>query len=1119
MSGHHIQLGTLELGLTSGVPSSSDSWTPLDEVFLRSDIFTPESSEQVSTLLHALGDPGLSLRASWRMRGISLVVRVSLLPSDAPGSIWRRVRDRKGERCKILRKLFFHLRRGWDTGQGGYLMAANSVEDQRMAELYASLPSPEQPDFEASFWTADNEAKRRLMDLEEPQGIKTRLYQYQFRSVAKMLQMETQPKRLVDPIFTPLHEEGRDGVYYVNLTTWDIQRHPGWYDLPRGGILCEQMGTGKTLMCISLITSTLHQPCTPPRNSIDTSDVVTDHAMRTYPFDRYGQLREQVGETLHPAGPGIPSLVDMCADIAVKSDQSYRRSPLPTHIDEILSRQSCFYTFPAYDDAMREAKRKTLSRSIRKTYLANTTLVVVPGILVQQWKDELAKHVEDGVLKMYEVGTEALPDIEFLMCHDIILLDVARFGQEETMHRIQQDWEPSVLLQARWKRIILDEGHVAGSKTSNAMRLAITLDVERRWLVSGTPTKHLQQGGEVEASSSTGLSSRSSTTSRAWSRRDLEDATRIGVMVGGFLAAEPFRSEATFQEKVTNLLRGRDGPKYGAVRRLRYIMGNIMVKHAPRVIDHEALLPPTTLSTQMLQFHPMQRITYNVLASLIASNVHTSNFEDQDYFLHPRNTEAFNQVIKNLHLACFWYSAHDMGAHDCLERTKHHLENNESITAQGRQALQEAVRHLEAALHTPGWEEWMTNGVSIPYEAGDFTEYIRQSWSDSMDSNPDAIDGKSLQLLRDLNRNGVEEHQLHVEGWVARADKCQDFFKIMELEEKRGQREAEHFASAKAAAAQKPLAATKRKGPNKKEQLKLQLEQAKMNAERAAKPDLSHLPRPLPHVIKTKSRSSKVNHVVESILASDLTDKFVIFGDTYELGHLTEALDLFDIRSVFAGHSVSSTKRVEALRNFEKPNVQVCLLDLKLGARGLNLVCANRMIFLSPVWSLDVQAQAIKRIHRIGQKRATWIEILVTEGTFEEEIAKRSSTARSEQEEKLYSRAMIENPRFVEISPCAQNDKLFTVRFIPNGEDEQTTTTAPERDLDPANDLDSPIEVSPTTPIHRRTDSDIEPVIVLQSPTASSVARDYIPIPTASILKRKADQPTSKPKRVRVAFA
>lgn len=52
-----------------------------------------------------------------------------------------------------------------------------------------------------------------------------------------MLQMETNPHKLVDPLFTPFREAGNNRTYYINLSTWDIQRHPGWFDLPRGGIL------------------------------------------------------------------------------------------------------------------------------------------------------------------------------------------------------------------------------------------------------------------------------------------------------------------------------------------------------------------------------------------------------------------------------------------------------------------------------------------------------------------------------------------------------------------------------------------------------------------------------------------------------------------------------------------------------------------------------------------------------------------------------------------------------------------------------------------------------------------------------------------------------------------
>ncbi len=55
--------------------------------------------------------------------------------------------------------------------------------------------------------------------------------------IAKMLQMETRPRQLVDPLFTPFQEAGGLGTFYVNLGNWDIQQHPAWYELPRGGIL------------------------------------------------------------------------------------------------------------------------------------------------------------------------------------------------------------------------------------------------------------------------------------------------------------------------------------------------------------------------------------------------------------------------------------------------------------------------------------------------------------------------------------------------------------------------------------------------------------------------------------------------------------------------------------------------------------------------------------------------------------------------------------------------------------------------------------------------------------------------------------------------------------------
>lgn len=331
---------------------------------------------------------------------------------------------------------------------------------------------------------------------------------------------------------------------------------------------------------------------------------------------------------------------------------------------------------------------------------------------------------------------------------------------------------------------------------------------------------------------------------------------------------------------------------------------------------------------------------------------------------------------------------------------------NRIITPQGRIGLEEACEYLQRALDTPGWQEWMDNGISLPYEVDTVSipHLIRDSWSDSMDTDPSVIDAKSLQSLRELNRPGKTLQQLHLVGWEHRAFKHPERLEDMQkVEQRAGKLAKQTVAHAPPSVRRAPV---KR---SKKTTLDLAVDEAARNAAKATRID-DHLEpsHPLPSTLRLTSRSAKTNRLISIILSSAPDDKFVIFGDNLELGHVTESLDLFDIKSCFAGGTVSANTRFKVLEQFKSPATKVCLLDLKIGARGLNLVTANRMIFLAPVWNLDVQAQAVKRIHRIGQTRPTTVQILVAQDTFEEDIAKRTSASRSDTEEQLYSRTLIE---------------------------------------------------------------------------------------------------------------
>lgn len=312
--------------------------------------------------------------------------------------------------------------------------------------------------------------------------------------------------------------------------------------------------------------------------------------------------------------------------------------------------------------------------------------------------------------------------------------------------------------------------------------------------------------------------------------------------------------------------------------------------------------------------------------NLSVLNCFTGGGEDVDYFLHPRNVESFNQVVTNLHLACFWFSARDMEAGNCLARTQQWLRNHPHCSTQVRIKLQEACQHLQTALETPGWGEWMENAISVPCDGSYLPSLIKQAWSDSFDTQPDMVDVHSLSSLRELNVMGADIQGLHMAGWLHRSHKCDWFWEVLtkgvpkhvleadfggkaakavaklknkKRQEGQGKTKTTSAAHAPKAVALPPSKLTKKR-TGREDEIDGRLNEARINAvsigKQVPKP-IRQGSRPLPLTIITKCRSAKVNFILQAILDAPKDDRFVIFGNNYELGHLTEALDLLDIAS------------------------------------------------------------------------------------------------------------------------------------------------------------------------------------------------------------------------------
>ena len=88
-----------------------------------------------------------------------------------------------------------------------------------------------------------------------------------------------------------------------------------------------------------------------------------------------------------------------------------------------------------------------------------------------------------------------------------------------------------------------------------------------------------------------------------------------------------------------------------------------------------------------------------------------------------------------------------------------------------------------------------------------------------------------------------------------------------------------------------------------------------------------------------------------------------------------------------------TTKRADKVKNFqENDDVKVFLISLKAGGSGLNLTAAQYVYLLDPWWNPAVEAQAIDRAHRMGQKDPVFAYRMTCKDSVEDKILKMQSS-------------------------------------------------------------------------------------------------------------------------------
>ncbi|KAJ3613090.1 hypothetical protein NHX12_019346 [Muraenolepis orangiensis] len=143
------------------------------------------------------------------------------------------------------------------------------------------------------------------------------------------------------------------------------------------------------------------------------------------------------------------------------------------------------------------------------------------------------------------------------------------------------------------------------------------------------------------------------------------------------------------------------------------------------------------------------------------------------------------------------------------------------------------------------------------------------------------------------------------------------------------------------------------------------------------------------------SHSTKVEAVVRTLKKIQLTDpgaKCLVFS-TWQCVLDIIAMALLDNTMEFSQIN-GMQKFQENLSCFKhKENINILLLPLQTGSNGLNIIQATHVLLVEPILNPAHELQAIGRVHRIGQTKATFVHRFLIKATIEERMQAMIKTA------------------------------------------------------------------------------------------------------------------------------
>ncbi|TKA70131.1 hypothetical protein B0A55_08225 [Friedmanniomyces simplex] len=528
----------------------------------------------------------------------------------------------------------------------------------------------------------------------------------------------------------------------------------------------------------------------------------------------------------------------------------------------------------------------------------------------------------------------------------------------------------------------------------------------------------------------------------------------LGDLATSFLKIRPWCSEGTIERKEADwdeyIYRHEDLRKRtysGFSTCLRRTL-DIVVKTQPKDVERDIELPRLTHEVVRLEPSFYDKLSANLFTLVLTANAVTSEFTDADYLFHKNSAKARYQLVSNLRQsAFFWTGFSEDDVRASVDNSSRYLaKEGTSCSAKDRQMLEEMMACADVILASSGWK-----AMSRSHEIGLFVDGwpgdSAQHWSfgrscaplltgvsqlqdaqrhvnerASMDDPGEGLSGAGIRAIAPARHETVEEEP-DVEGKRKKAEKSlltKSGIPTSSLEGEPALKRRSSLGGKGGKSSPKKLTrAFKVTKPQKQGAPKRSLP-AGLERAVAASPPTSAGVSPTagtPQSSRKRRRSeleaidfifpsdspylrsriigttsAKLSYLISQILKYYKDEKILVFYDGDNVAYyIAQMLELLHIKHEIYAKSLSAALKAEYVVRFDQePQDRVLLMDVKQAAFGLNLSSASRIYFVNPVCRPNIEAQAIKRAHRIGQTRKVCVETLVLKGTIEEKMLERA---------------------------------------------------------------------------------------------------------------------------------